>query len=129
MTEAEYIANIAARFPKCVNASGLAIPFELAKRENRAMLSRIGAQRPAREVSDEARANLADLRRRDGLSTTSVMLAALTEPMTRADLSRKTGIPETTLTHALLRAREQRLVDKVTLKRMAIWHRRQEAAE
>lgn len=129
MTEQEYAANVARRFPKCVTKSGLAIPSELACRENRAMLARAGNPVLQQKLSQEKREHLAELRRGEGVSTTSIMLAAMTEPMTRADLSRKTGLPESTLTHALLRARDQKLVDKVTVKRTAIWHRAQEAAE
>lgn len=55
-TLADYLANIARRFPECVNASGVANPVALAKREVRAMRRITGHQenRAAATVSSPA---------------------------------------------------------------------------
>lgn len=127
----DYLANIAARFPECVTRSGEPNLEALARRENRAMRHAMGISPMARRHShsEEALAKIAAASNRRGEISTSRVVEALTQPMTLADISRASGLPETTAKKALERALDANRVIKRKLKSMTIWERRQEAAE
>jgi hypothetical protein len=131
----DYLANIAARFPECVTRSGKPNLEALARRENRSMRHAMGISTMARRQwdktghSEEALAKIAAAANRRGEISTSRVVEALTQPMTLADISRASGLPETTAKKALERALDANRVIKRKLKSMTIWERRQEAAE
>ena len=121
MTQQEYLTRLAARFPDCVTSAGAANPHKLAQRENRAMQIRTGSGVHNWGISDEGRARIIATRKAEALATDATVLQALTEPMTREDLHRKTGIPTSTLTVALDRLNDAGKVSRFKSKRCVIW--------
>jgi hypothetical protein len=118
-TLADYLANIARRFPECVTASGAANPAALAKRENRAMLRQ--KDRPQIEVSETARAMLSEARKAQGEETVRHVVATITGTMTTGDIIRASGMSRRQVEQALERALNAGLVVKGRLKNMSVW--------
>ena len=112
----DYQATILARFGKLPSMA------ELAKGENAVMRTARDSHGSA-GMTSEGRGRIGALRRADGQRTLAILLDAMTEPMTRSDLSRKTGIAESTITHAMIRAQHDGLVKRTTVHRFAIWER------
>ena len=125
----EYQDDLRRRFGKLPSLA------EFARRENRVMRHAMGISPMARRQldktghSEEALAKIAAAANRRGEISTSRVVEALTQPMTLADISRASGLPETTAKKALERALDANRVIKRKLKSMTIWERRQEAAE
>lgn len=129
-TLAEYLANIASRFPECVTASGAANPAALAKRENRAMRfsagrqedratstasspassERVQAQRAAWEAKREAR----DL----------AILDFLTDDFrTSGDVATRFKISLATAQHALRAMKDEGLIVTAKTRRVTIYRK------
>ena len=115
-------AELIARYPHCFDKDGRANLKKLADMEN-AGLSKNRDGHGSEGMTTEGRNRIAAFRRADGQRTLAILLDAMTEPMTRADLSRKTGIAESTISHAMIRARNDGLVTRKTVHRFAIWER------
>ena len=112
----DYQATILAKYGKMPSMA------ELAKGEN-AVMRKTRDGHGSEGMTTEGRNRIAAFRRADGQRTLAILLDAMTEPMTRADLSRKTGIAESTISHAMIRAQNDGLVTRKTVHRFAIWER------
>lgn len=141
-TLADYLANIARRFPKCVTATGAANPVALAKRENAARRKVNGQSTMAREQPTSGtglmRTPEAERRRIERLQATlnaksatarQSLWTALSRPMTITDLERETGIGYHSIKGYLAEWSMQGRVSRTKVQRVAIWERCQEAAE
>lgn len=121
MTEQEYIANIAARFPKCVTASGLAIPDRLAARENAAAKIKWYRTGPAGVRESAERVH----QRRLGWAT----ILARISPVTSVAAADALGVPTKSISDRM-DALEQSGFAKRISRSPLVWEVRiQEAAE
>lgn len=118
-TLADYLANIARRFPECLTPSGAANPAALAKRENRAMLRQ--KDRPQIEVSETARAMLSEARKAKGEETINFFVALVSAPMTTDDVVTATGIGRSSADRVLNAAAERGLLIKRKVKHVNVW--------
>lgn len=118
-TLADYLANIARRFPECVNAEGLAKPVALARREVRAMLKLKDSA--SVEVSQKARTMLSERRKSQGEESICRVVAMVTVPMTTDDIFSRSDMSRSTIERILNAAAERGLIRKRKVKLVNIW--------
>jgi Fic family protein len=121
MTQAEYIANVRARFGDLPSFDELAKLESMAYRANLNQSPMARAQHP----EQQARAKAAIQRRitKRAEANLQAVLASLTKEATLADIVRATGLPKTTAQKVLARALDDGLVTWAVWKGCAIWER------
>lgn len=136
MTEAEYIENVRARFPKCFTASGLAIVEKLAAMENRKMRKAMGLPGDGKMQATGSQVVTAAMRQKlseAAIRKAQMRMEALLSNLTRAKsvetICEETGWNKMTVRRALNRAQLEGRAVMVSRKPFQIWQRRQEAAE
>jgi hypothetical protein len=130
-TLADYLANIARRFPECLTPSGAANPAALAKRENRAMWKHAG--RHDQRLTEEPKTDRVQaLRYAFGVkreARNAAILDYLREARTCGDVVTRFKISEGSARECLCDMKQAGKVIMWRERRMAFWQAVQEAAE
>ena len=128
-TLADYLANIASRFPECVTASGAANPAALAKRENRAMWKHAGRhdQRLTEEPKTDRIKAMRDAFGAKREARNLAILEYLREVRTGGDVATRFKISDSSTQKCLSELKEAGKVVMWRERRMAFWQAAQEA--